>query len=176
MFFKFPTILPAGFMLPAAAFYLAAGQVQATEPECVSGDGYEAICGIAPPEDLEPTPDGRFMFMGITPGMDGAQVPRLQIMDRSNYQARDIDLVIAPEAGWGDSDCAAPPLPMGAHGIHLSERADGRHQLLVVNHNDREAIEFLEVAPADDTWTTTWRGCVENEELGRFNDVAAFPE
>lgn len=65
---------------------------------------------------------------------------------------------------------------MGAHGIHLSERKDGRHQLLVVNHNGREAIEFIEVAPEDDTWSTTWRGCVENEELGRFNDVAALPD
>jgi arylsulfatase len=175
MFFRFPVIFPAGFMVPAAAFYLAAGQVRAAEPVCESGPGYQSICNIGPPEDLEPTPDGRFMFMGITPGMDGAQVPRLQILDRKNNQGRDIELVIAPEVGWGDADCKAPEQPMGAHGIHLSERRDGRHQLLVVNHNGREAIEFLEVAPEGDTWTTTWRGCVENEGLGRFNDVAALP-
>lgn len=175
MFFRFPMILPAGMMIPAAAFYLAAGQVHGAEQSCDAGPGYEAICDIAPPEDLEPTPDNQFMFMGITPGLDGGQVPRLQIISRKDYQASDVDLVIDAETGWGDPACEAPEQPMGAHGIHLSERSDGRHQLLVVNHNGREAIEFLEVAPAEGTWSTTWRGCVENEGLGRFNDVAALP-
>lgn len=175
MFFRFPMILPAGMMIPAAAFYLAAGQAHGTERSCESGSDYQVICNIAPPEDLEPTPDNEFMFMGITPGLDGGQVPRLQIMSRKNYQTQDIDLVVDGEAGWGDPACKAPEQPMGAHGIHLSERSDGRHQLLVVNHNGREAIEFLEVSPGDGTWSTTWRGCVENKGLGRFNDVAALP-
>lgn len=174
--FRFPVVLPAGFIVPAAAFYLASGQIHAADNACESGDGYETICDIAPPEDLEPTPDGRFMFMGITPGLDGAQVPRLQIMDREGYETRDADIAYKPEKGWGDGDCKAPEGPMGAHGIHLSERNDGRYQLLVVNHNGREAIEFLEVVPEEDTWSTTWRGCVSNEGLGRFNDVAAMPD
>lgn len=75
--FRFPVILPAGFIVPAAAFYLASGQIHAADKGCEPGDGYETICDIAPPEDLEPTSDGRFIFMRITPGLDGAQVPRL---------------------------------------------------------------------------------------------------
>lgn len=173
--FRFPAVLTAGLMISAMAFYLASAEVYGAATVCDSNSDYESICGMAPPEDLEPTPDGQFLFMSITPGLDGSQRSRLQILERKTYRARDAVIAFEPESGWGDSACPAPETEMGAHGIHLSKRADGRHQLLVVNHNDREAIEFLEVAPDEGSWKLTWRGCVQNRANGRFNDVAALP-
>lgn len=173
--FRFPVVLPAGFMIPTMAFYLASAEVYGATLPCESGTNYEAMCNMAPAEDLEPTPDGRFLFMSITPGLDGSQKSRLQILDRKSNKAQDVTIAFEPESGWGDSACLVPEAPVGAHGIHLSERPDGRYQLLVVNHNEREAIEFLEVVPDRDSWSVTWRGCVESRDKGRFNDVAAIP-
>ncbi|AYC33000.1 hypothetical protein D3880_11775 [Pseudomonas cavernae] len=154
---------------------MASAITHAATPSCDAGSGYQPVCGIAPPEDLELSPDGRYLFMSITPGLAGQHKSRLRIMDLATQQARDLPLSVAPQAGWGEEGCAAPDKPLGAHGIHLSARVDGRQQLLVVNHNGREAIEFLELKPVDDGWAAVWRGCVEQQGLGRFNDVAATP-
>ncbi|AQZ96220.1 hypothetical protein BVH74_16320 [Halopseudomonas phragmitis] len=148
----------------------------ADAPPCEPGPGYEPVCGIAPPEDMELAADARHLFMSITPGLGGQHRPRLRIMDLQTHQARDLDVAVEPEAGWGEATCPTPPQALGAHGIHLSERPDGRQQLLVVNHDGREAIEFVEVLPIQDGWTAVWRGCVENTGLGKFNDVAATPD
>ena len=46
-----------------------------------------------------------------------------------------------------DVPCPGPPPPaFSPHGIHLSERSDGRLQLLAVQHGGRESVEFF--APA----------------------------
>ncbi len=165
--------LAAGLVFAEVA---SAEALSAEAPACAPGDGYQPVCGIAPPEDLELSPDGRHLFMSITPGLAGQQVSRLRIMDLHSQQVSDLDVAVEPAAGWGDGQCAAPTQAPGAHGIHLSRRADGRHQLLVVNHSGREAIEFLELEAADQGWTATWRGCVEQKDVGRFNDVAATPD
>ena len=150
--------------------------LSAAAPPCAPGDNYQPICGITPPEDLELSPDGRYLFMSITPGLAGQQVSRLRVMDLQSQQVSDLSVAVEPTAGWGDAQCTAPAQAPGAHGIHLSRRADGRQQLLVVNHSGREAIEFLELQPAGEGWKATWRGCVEQKGVGRFNDVAATPD
>lgn len=159
------------------ALLVASGLSSAEEEAlCKAGTGYQPVCGIAPPEDLELSPDGKHLYMSITPGLAGQQKPRLQIRDLTTAITRDVTVKVQPEAGWGDGACQPPEMGVGAHGIHLSERPDGSHQLLVVNHMGREAIEFLEMVPAGDSWDALWRGCVENDGLGKFNDVAATPE
>lgn len=147
----------------------------AAAPSCEAGSGYQPVCGLAPPEDMELSPDGRYLLMSITPGLAGQHKSRLRIMDLATEQARDLPISVSPLGGWGEKGCAAPDKPLGAHGIHLSARVDGRQQLLVVNHHGREAIEFLELKPAADGWAAIWRGCVEQKGAGRFNDVAATP-
>lgn len=147
----------------------------ADAPRCEAGSGYQLVCGIAPPEDLELLPDARHLLMSITPGLAGQHESRLRIMNLATQQASDLPALVAPEAGWGEEGCTAPVQTLGAHGIHLSARTDGRQQLLVVNHHGREAIEFLELKQVDDSWVAFWRGCVEQQGLGRFNDVAATP-
>ncbi|SDR99602.1 SMP-30/gluconolactonase/LRE family protein [Pseudomonas oryzae] len=167
-----PRIHPVAIL----ACSLLGGTAFADAPPCTPGQGFQPVCGIAPPEDLELTPDGRQLIMSITPGLAGQQVSRLRIMDLQSETARDLPLQIAPQEGWGEAGCAAPPQAPGAHGIHLTKRADGRQQLLVVNHSGREAVEFVELLADGGDWQAYWRGCVEQKEIGRFNDVAATPD
>lgn len=142
-------------------------------PACSALAGTTLICGIAPAEDLEPTSDGKFLFLSTTPGLSDAHHTRLRLLELASAETSDLRVEIAPQAGWGDKDCAAPYKPIGAHGIHLSRRTDGREQLLVVNHVGREAIEFLEPVAGAGGWKALWRGCVENHQGNLFNDVVA---
>lgn len=159
------------------ALLLTICSVQAGQaPACTAGDNYQPVCGIAPPEDLELSNDGTQLFMSVTPGLAGQHQPRLRVMDLATELAKDLELSYSAQEGWGETGCAAPEQGIGAHGIHLSERSDGRQQLLVVNHGEREAIEFVELQPAEQGWQAIWRGCVENAGQGKFNDVAATPD
>jgi hypothetical protein len=77
---------------------------------------------------------------------------------------------------WGDSACPGEIGPaLSPHGMHLSQRADGRRQLLVVNHGGRESIEFFELSGRGRTLALHWRGCVAAPEPGMLNDVVALP-
>ena len=159
------------------ALLLTACMAQAEQaPACTPGADYQPVCGIAPPEDLELSADGKYLFMSVTPGLAGQHMPRLRVMDLATEQTADLEVSHAAQTGWGDASCAAPEHGIGAHGIHLSQRNDGRQQLLVVNHAGREAIEFIELLPSEQGWQAIWRGCVENQGQGKFNDVAATPE
>lgn len=172
----FTPSFPLRYGAPLAVILLA-GMAQADQvPTCEPGAGYEPVCGIAPPEDMELSSDGTQLFMSVTPGLAGQHQPRLRVMDVASGQVSDMEVSHAAQEGWGETGCAAPEQGIGAHGIHLSQRSDGRQQLLVVNHAGREAIEFVELLPSDQGWQAIWRGCVENSGQGKFNDVAATPD
>jgi len=166
---------PSRHGLPVALLLTVCGVQADQAPACTAGDHYQPVCGIAPPEDLELSSDGTQLFMSVTPGLAGQHQSRLRVMDLATQQATDLELSYAAQDGWGEAACNAPEQGIGAHGIHLSERSDGRQQLLVVNHGEREAIEFVELQPGEDGWQAIWRGCVENTGQGKFNDVAATP-
>lgn len=72
----------------------------------------------------------------------------------------------------GEANCNAPPAYFGSHGIHLSKRADGRVELLVVNHDQRESIEAIEIRSSAHGYRAIWHGCVTYAR-GIFNDVAS---
>jgi len=80
------------------------------------------------------------------------------------------------KAIWGDPACPGPPsAAFSPHGIHLSERSDGAHQLLVVQHGGRESIEFFEVEGEGTEFSLAWRGCAVAPEGTWLNSVAATP-
>ncbi|VVN69838.1 SMP-30/gluconolactonase/LRE family protein [Pseudomonas fluorescens] len=145
-------------------------------PACTAGAGYTPICGMAPPEDLELSPDAGFLFLSTTPGLADSHRSRLRVMDLASRQVSDMVIERQAEPGWGERSCKAPQATMGAHGIHLSTRADGRVQLLVVNHTGRETVEFLEPISDGKSWKAIWRGCVESQDGTLLNDVAATPD
>ena len=157
----------------ALALAASALTYAAQAPECTAGTGYTPICGMAPPEDLELSPDAGFLFLSTTPGLANSHRSRLRVMDLASRQVSDMVIEHQAEPGWGEAWCKAPSGTLGAHGIHLSTRRDGRAQLLVVNHNGREGVEFLEPVREGNRWKAIWRGCVESHDGSMLNDVAA---
>lgn len=138
------------------------------------------ICGFRNPEDLELLPDGKHLLVGEFGSMEGARGGALALLELASdarsvlYRGGDGGSV-AP--GWGDPDCPGPPPEaMSPHGIHLSQRADGRLQLLVVNHGGRESVEFFEVSGSGSGWAVAWRGCAVAPDGSWLNDVVALPE
>ncbi len=76
---------------------------------------------------------------------------------------------------WGDPACPGPPGERFAtHGLHVSVRSDGRTQVHVVNHVDRESIEFFELRESDEGFTAQWRGCAVAPEPYWLNDVVGL--
>ena len=140
-------------------------------------DTVSPIAGVAAPEDLELMPDGRTMLISNYWSDQGRKPGGLAWMDLTKEQPQWLSLRVAKQKGWGDPVCTAPPAHIGPHGIHLSRRGDGRLQLLVVNHAERESIEFVEIVPGHGNVPLTgiWRGCMISPDQ-EFNDVAATPE
>jgi len=127
------------------------------------------IMGIAGPEDFELLPDGKTLVVGQfrRPPVPGG----LSLLDTTTDTSLPLPITNQPAAGWGEPGCAAPG-HIGAHGIHLSRRGDGRWQLLAVNHEGRESMEFLELVGSGPATRAIWHGCVISPD-GAYNDVAA---
>jgi len=147
---------------------------------CEAVGSARAICGFHNPEDLELLPDGKHLLVAEFGSMEGERAGALALFDLASeartvlYRGGDGG---SATPGWGDPSCgAAPPPEMSPHGIHLSRRADGRLQLLVVNHGGREAVEFFELSDAGSGWEAAWRGCVVAPDGSWLNDVVALPE
>lgn len=134
------------------------------------------VCGVHAPEDLEVL-DRQHVIVSQTRGLD-QQPGHLSVLDVRSNQISELPRKRDGGAQWGDAAC----LDQGAatefspHGIHLSRRSNGARQLLVVNHAGRETIEFYEVRKARRGFEAAWRGCVQNDGAGMFNDVAANPQ
>jgi sugar lactone lactonase YvrE len=81
------------------------------------------------------------------------------------------------ENSWGSAECKDNPQEfLFPHGISLLKRADGRLQLMVVNHGSRESVEFFEVVLGGVGVSILWRGCVLAPNKEFFNDVVALPD
>jgi hypothetical protein len=138
------------------------------------------ICGFHNPEDLELLPDGESLLVSEFGSIDGTRPGALARLDLASdartvlYRGGDGGAVTP---GWGDPACPGPPPPaMSPHGIHLSRRADGVHELLVVNHGGRESVELFEVVDSPSGWQVAWRGCAVAPAGSWLNEVVALPE
>lgn len=156
---------------------LLSSQLRAATIDCSDVEGIKSICGLVEPEDIVRAPNGRDLIFGQMADPGG-----LYLLDTSDDSVHslfnDHTLAVAAEASWGDSACVAPPDSLHAHGLSLSRRNDGRWQLLVVNHHQRESVEFLEYLPPVNTQypTLVWRGCAVAPEQASINDVAGLPD
>jgi SMP-30/gluconolaconase/LRE-like protein len=174
--------------LTATAFVLPlSGSVAApaNPSKCAAIGKLVPYCGLSHPEDLEVLPGGAGVItsdMHITRGPAGivGQPGTLKWVDLKTHAVTVLYPSRAPRAGrpdWGDPAC---PGEIGAallpHGIYLSRRRDGAWQLLVVNHGDRESVEFFELSGKDTHWSLRWRGCVVPPPPNRLNDVVALPD
>ncbi|MEM7410697.1 MAG: SMP-30/gluconolactonase/LRE family protein [Myxococcota bacterium] len=136
------------------------------------------LCGYQNPEDLALLPDGRSVLVSEYGGMDGEHQGLLSRLDLETGERHPLYAGGGNgEARWGDPACEGPLEALTPHGLDLSERSDGRLQLLVVQHHQRESVEFFEVGrDAAGEWQVAWRGCVEPPEGSWLNEVVGRPD
>src|SRR5580693_2078837 len=104
--------------------------------ECGTHGDLEILCGTRSPEDLELTPDGRFLIVSqFVNGRGGGGGAGLVLFDIAKKTYSKIPTTSEPREDWGDPAC---PGPVGdamiPHGISLLKRSGGAMQLYVVNH------------------------------------------
>ena len=137
------------------------------------------ICGWQNPEDMAILPDGQHVIVSEYGGQNGEMTGTLALLDLETNLRQ---VLYSGGSGlsrgdWGQQECTeTSQQAFSPHGIHLSERTDGRLQLMVVQHRSRESIEIFEVLRAQGSWILSWRGCVIAPEKSMLNDVAGTPE
>ncbi len=180
-------------LLPLAAVSLALASSGCSSQleiitDCRDVRGIHPICGFHNPEDLSLLADGHRLIVSQFASMTDPQAAgSLAVLDLETELFRVVYPLGTPlnnrsaesaaNPGWGDADCPGPAVePFNPHGIDLAPRADGRLQLLVVNHGGYESIEFFEVLPEADNVHVIWRGCAILPEGAYYNDVVNLPD
>ena len=142
---------------------------------CQSDDALTVYCDFQNPEDLAALPDGRHIlvseFGAITPLSPVNVRGNLSLLDTTNGTKKNIEIEMSDNV-WGDPECERENMIFSPHGIDINQRIDGSYQLAIVNHMPTETIELFELIEINDTWSLTWRGCVDAPAHGYFNDVA----
>jgi hypothetical protein len=178
-------VLTLGLATAQAQQAKQAKQPQPVLMECGAHGSIEILCGTRSPEDVEQTPDNKYLIVsqfvnnrGAAPG--GNSGAGLVLLDIAAKTYSKIPITSeprgdSPKDAWGDAAC---PGPIGdalvPHGISLGKRNDGAMQLYVVNHGGRQSIEMYELKPAAGRWALVWHGCAIT--MQEFNDVAVLPD
>lgn len=145
----------------------------------VHGD-IEILCGARSPEDIEATPDGKFLIVPQFAGAGRGGAPTtpavMQIFDIARKTYSTLPVANDPRKDWGEANC---PGPVGdalvGHGISLAKRNGGAWELYVVNHGGmRQSMEMFELKQSGGRWGLIWHGCVVSPK--DFNDVAALAD
>ncbi|MCZ6617837.1 MAG: SMP-30/gluconolactonase/LRE family protein [Gammaproteobacteria bacterium] len=143
---------------------------------CEPSHGMTPDCRFHNPEDMAVLGDQ--LLVSQMGSMDGAKSGDIVLY---SPLSGDIEVLFPPtsmvvmnDRGWGDETCPPPDLvAFSPHGIDLEQRSDGRLMLLVVNHGQRESVEFFEVLQQGDGVALAWRGCASGPDQAAFNDVVA---
>ncbi|MEM6428033.1 MAG: hypothetical protein AAF708_02255 [Deinococcota bacterium] len=155
---------------------------------CEPVAGARPLCGWQNPEDMVALPDGQHVIVSEFGDQTGVKKGQLSLLNLETESKRVLYSGGAEGGGseggsfeesqaWGTANCQAPAEnEFSPHGIHLSQRADGTIQLLVVQHSGRESVEMFEVGPSPNGWDLAWRGCVIAPKGSMLNDVVATPE
>lgn len=162
--------------LTALAGFAAAQTPPPALMACGTHEGnVEVLCGTQSPEDLEATPDGKFLITGeFVNGRGGAHGDGMMLFDLEKKTFSKIPIEDQPLKSWGDPACPGPPDAMLIpHGISLAKRG-AKWQLDVVNHGGRQSMEMYELMRAGAGWKLIWHGCVVSKD--EFNDVAALAD
>jgi hypothetical protein len=168
-----------GLSMALALAGVAGAQQQPKAPPLmvcgVHGD-IEVLCGTRSPEDLEITPDGKYLIATqFVNGRGGSLGLGMALFDLAKKTYSKMPVTAEPDKSWGDASC---PGPIGdaliSHGSSLAKRRSGAWALYVVNHGGRQSIEMFELRPAAGSWALVWRGCVVGAH--DYNDVAILPD
>jgi sugar lactone lactonase YvrE len=161
-------------ILAAAAFSLTGLASQRGAPPellaCGSHDRLEVMCGLQSPEDLESTPDGRYLV--VSQFVSGAG---LALLAPETGEITPMSVSADRRDGWGEAACPGPmTAPFAPHGISIGTHPDGTPVLYAVNHGGRETVEMFALREAGDTWELVWHGCAVGS--ADYNDVAILPD
>lgn len=178
-----PTTKSFGVLAALAMIAAAGAQQRSGQPAppplmaCGAHGEIEVLCGTRQPEDLEITPDGKYLIATqfINAGRGATAGGGMALFDLKKKTFSRMTQTDAPDKSWGDAAC---PGPIGdalvSHGSSLAKRRNGAWALYVVNHGGRQSIEMFELKPAVGSWSLVWHGCVVGAH--DYNDVAILPD
>ncbi|HTA42188.1 MAG TPA: SMP-30/gluconolactonase/LRE family protein [Bryobacteraceae bacterium] len=139
--------------------------------ECGTHGDIEIICGTHSPEDLELTPDGKYLIVAQFVNGRGGTGAGLALFDLAKKTFSPLTIQAEPKKDWGDPACSGPVNDkLIPHGISLAKNIKGATRLYVVNHGGRQSIEMYELKKAGGSWDLAWHGCVPAEK--EYNDLA----
>lgn len=171
------TILWVGMFSAGVYSEIEENSVSLAPVKCLPYKNTQPLCLFTNPEDLAVLPNNNILIVSEFGDSHGTRPGALVFFDIAKQQrwlAFTGGDAIAPNEYWGASSCAEPPgKAFSPHGIDLSQRSDGRWQLLVVQHGGRESIEFFEVTSVTGNLQLVWRGCAIAPEKAMLNSVAA---
>src|SRR5580698_4208375 len=106
------------------------GAKQAPAPplmECGTHGDIDILCGTHSPEDLELTPDGKYLIVSrFVNGRASGGTPGLELLDLAKKTYSDLPVTSDPRKDWGDAACPGPINDkMIPHGISLGKRTGG---------------------------------------------------
>ncbi|MDD9893891.1 MAG: hypothetical protein OXT49_10370 [Gammaproteobacteria bacterium] len=172
-------MLRYGLALAASVLALiGCGKNDIDSAVCEAVGDAKPVCGFHQPEDFALLPDGKTLVVAELGSMFTYARGYLALFNTETEQLKRFELFDQPASEvWVDIDCPGPPGDVfSPHGIHYSQRADGDGQLLVINHGERESVEFFEVVSQQGEYDIEWRGCVSLPENDFANSVVATPE
>lgn len=171
-----PTHLSMLFLCVAAlTLGTACSEQKQAVVSCESMNGMQPVCGFTNPEDLAVVPGGEFLLVSEMGAFMSDAPNTLSLLNLASNERESIHFNWSPGAErWGDPACTPPTAELfSPHGIDLLTRADGRHQVLAINHGD-EQVEFFELSNAAQGWQLDWKGCAKPPGDPFINDVAAL--
>ena len=164
-----------------AVLFVSCSSEEPVARGCVAKGGITPICKFQRPEDAVVLSNGQVIVSQMgdlqerSPGslaLFDVETKAVTTLFGDGYSPYEL-----ADNSWGNADCEGNPQDfISPHGISLLERADQRLQLMVVNHGQRESVEFFEVVISEQGVSTFWRGCVLAPNKEFFNDVAALPD
>ncbi len=149
---------------------------------CEAAAGIEPDCRFGNPEDIVVAPRGRQLIVSQMASPDGSRAGNLIALEPPAGAIEVLfpsdDASAEPTPDWGDSDCPRfdNPQAIAPHGIDIEQRDDGRHELFVVNHGERESVELFEVIDDGSAVKLQYRGCVLAQGDMQFNDVVGHAD
>lgn len=171
------------FVLPMSAVYIFLSLLTISTDyigpqndinKCESDSYISVLCGFSNPEDIEITPDKKFLFMSEFGGIGPYEEPSagyFAMLDLESNKKIVPEIVIGNN-DWGNPECSRSTSDRyGPHGIDMVQRNDDSYQIGVINHFPRESIEMFELSKKDSSWSLTWRGCINVPDEYYFNDI-----
>jgi hypothetical protein len=149
----------------------------AAQAGCEPDGNISYLCGLGTVEDLVAVPGTKWILGGQVGATRGKPAGFYLVDTRAHTISETM-----PDWSGGLAapfqDCPGSPDPSRfiAHGISLRPRGSGSHQLYVVNHGGREAVEVFEVDLAGAAPSIRWRGCIIAPPRLSANGIAYLPD